>query len=68
MLQFFSKWVQAKANGWRLTCPHPTVNPDIWVVTPPKGHEAEHWAAKFESLDLGGLRILIPHWFNDYYK
>lgn len=68
MLQFFSKWERAKADGWYLKCYHPEVNPTIWSVTPPKGHEAEGWAAKYELIDLGGLRIDIPHWFNDFYK
>jgi hypothetical protein len=57
-------WPQAKRDGWTLT---PFGKDNRYVILPPKGHEADEWTAEFHPCDLGGITLLIPHWFSKYY-
>lgn len=59
--EFCKHWPLAVKQGWKLL---PT-SKNIFYVMPPHNSKPgqDQWAATYTQVDLGGIELLIPHWF-----
>lgn len=69
--QFCLLWPFAQKRGWYLNPANVTDHydgPPKFMVNAPKGSEQVNWAATWDTLDFGGLHIIVPNWFERVIK